>query len=416
MRAGWQLKTLGEICSFENGDRGENYPSKSVQTTSGIPFINAGHLTDFGIDHGAMNYIPKERFDLLGNGKIRKGDILFCLRGSLGKFASVGELSEGAIASSLVIVRPKESVLNKYVLAYFQSNLCSGMINKFKNGAAQPNLSAGSLKKFIIPIPPLPEQKRIVAILDEAFAGIATAVANTEKNLGNARELFEGYLNNVFTQKGEGWVENRLEEIGGQVSTGPFGSLLHKSDYVPNGTPLVNPANIVGASIVPNLEKTVNQDALSRLSAYVLHANDIVIGRRGEIGRCTVVAEEQDGWLCGTGSFFIRLSENIIPDFLAHLLRSPKYRNRLEELATGATMMNLSNKALSNLIISVPDITTQRNILDSLDSLATETNRLESLYQHKLTTLAELKQSLLHKAFSGALTSQSVSALQEAVA
>ena len=79
-------------------------------------------------------------------------------------------------------------------------------------------------------------------------------------------------------------------------------------------------------------------------------------------------------------------------------------------------MMNLSNKALSNLIISVPDITTQRNILDSLDSLATETNRLESLYQHKLTTLADLKQSLLHKAFSGALTSQSVSVLQEAVA
>ena len=253
-------------------------------------------------------------------------------------------------------------------------------------------------------------------MLDEAFAGIATAVANTEKNLANARELFDSYLNNVFTQKGEGWVEDRLEAIGGQVSTGPFGSLLHKSDYVPNGTPLVNPANIVGKSIVPNFEKTVNQDALNRLDVYVLHANDIVIGRRGEIGRCAVVAEEQDGWLCGTGCFFIKPSANVVPDFLAHLLRSSTYRRRLEESATGATMMNLSNKSLSNLMISVPDITTQGDILGKLDSLASETQRLQSLYQQKLANLAELKQSLLHKAFSGQLTAQPERTLQEAVA
>ena len=114
MKKGWQIKTLGDICSFENGDRGENYPSRSVQTTEGVPFINAGHLTDDGIDILSLNYIPRERFDLLGNGKIRSGDILFCLRGSLGKFASVGALSEGAIASSLVIVRPGDSVLNEF--------------------------------------------------------------------------------------------------------------------------------------------------------------------------------------------------------------------------------------------------------------------------------------------------------------
>lgn len=136
MKGGWTQKTLEEVCSFENGDRGENYPSRSVQTTSGIPFINAGHLTDAGIDFTNMNYIPRERFDILGNGKIRRGDILFCLRGSLGKFASVGDLSQGSIASSLVIVRPKDSVLNKFILAYFQSHICAEMINQFKNGAA----------------------------------------------------------------------------------------------------------------------------------------------------------------------------------------------------------------------------------------------------------------------------------------
>ena len=162
---GWAEKTLGDFCSFENGDRGTNYPSKSVRSATGVPFINAGHLTEDGIDLETMDYIPRERFDLLSNGKIRKGDILFCLRGSLGKFASVGDLDEGAIASSLVIVRPDKTVLNEYLAAYFRSSLCADMIYEFKNGAAQPNLSAQSLRKFVTPVPPLPEQKVLVGEL-----------------------------------------------------------------------------------------------------------------------------------------------------------------------------------------------------------------------------------------------------------
>jgi type I restriction enzyme, S subunit len=182
MKNRWEKKTLGDVCTFENGDRGSNYPSRSAQTRHGVPFINAGHLTDVGIDIQNLNSIPRERFDLLSNGKIRAGDILFCLRGSLGKFASVGSLTEGAIASSLVIVRPGASVLGGYIAAYFQSDLCSAMISRFKNGAAQPNLAAESLTKFVIPIPPLSEQQRIVGILEEAFEDIAFAKANAERN------------------------------------------------------------------------------------------------------------------------------------------------------------------------------------------------------------------------------------------
>jgi type I restriction enzyme, S subunit len=115
----------------------------------------------------AMDFISKERFDLLGAGKVRPRDILFCLRGSLGKFASVGNLLQGAIASSLVIVRPKDTILDRFVLAYFRSSICGEMINRFKNGAAQPNLSAGSLKKFIIPCPSLEEQSSVVSELED---------------------------------------------------------------------------------------------------------------------------------------------------------------------------------------------------------------------------------------------------------
>ena len=179
----WGIVKLGDVCHFENGDRGKNYPGRKAFVDQGVPFINAGHLTIDGLDMVAMNFIPRDRFELLSNGKIRDGDILFCLRGSLGKFAVIDGLKEGAIASSLVIVRPKEMINRYFLAAYFDSHICQNMISKFENGAAQPNLSAKSLSNFEIPLPPLPEQKRIVAILDEAFAGISLSLLQYEMSL-----------------------------------------------------------------------------------------------------------------------------------------------------------------------------------------------------------------------------------------
>jgi type I restriction enzyme S subunit len=195
---GWVEKQLRDFCSFENGDRGSNYPSKKARSATGIPFINAGHLTDDGIDLARMDYIPRERFDLLSNGKIRAGDILFCLRGSLGKFASVGDLDEGAIASSLVIVRPDETVLNDYLVAYFRSSLCASMINEFKNGTAQPNLSARSLGDFIAPLPPLPDQKLLVKELADLRHEAQHLTHLYERKLAALEELKKSLLHQAF--------------------------------------------------------------------------------------------------------------------------------------------------------------------------------------------------------------------------
>ena len=183
---------------LKNGDRGKNYPSKAVQTSSGIPFINAGHLTDKGINFESMNFIPRERFDLLKNGKIRQNDILFCLRGSLGKTACVGDLKEGAIASSLVIIRPNKLLLHDFLLAYLRSDLCKTFINQYKNGAAQPNLSAKSLSNFEIPLPPLEEQERIISILEEAFAKISLAKLKAQKKILALEELEKSFLQQAF--------------------------------------------------------------------------------------------------------------------------------------------------------------------------------------------------------------------------
>jgi len=195
---GWEEKRLGDFCAFENGDRGSNYPSKSARSATGIPFINAGHLTEDGIELSNMDYIPRERFDLLSNGKIRAGDILFCLRGSLGKFASVGDLDEGAIASSLVIVRPDETVLNEYLVAYFRSSLCTSMINHYKNGAAQPNLSARSLSEFIAPLPPLDDQKLVARELAALRDETQRLTRLYDRKLAALEELKKSLLHQAF--------------------------------------------------------------------------------------------------------------------------------------------------------------------------------------------------------------------------
>lgn len=212
--------------------------------------------------------------------------------------------------------------------------------------------------------------------------------------------------------------------MGGEDSGGvfcfnfdwPFGSLLHKSDYVSEGVPLVNPINIVGRTIVPNNSKLIDKATRKRLQSYVLHQGDIVIARRGEIGRCAVIDSEHDGWVCGTGCFFMKPLPSVNPHFLENLIRSKAYREKLEKAATGATMKNLSNKTLSNLPVSIPSIKLQTEILGKFDELAKETQRLEAIYQQKLTSLAELKQSILQKAFAGELTTLPDKEIEEAVA
>ncbi|ELC8423193.1 restriction endonuclease subunit S [Clostridium perfringens] len=165
---GWEWCRLGNICRFVNGDRGKNYPSKKDLIDEGIPFINAGHLINGEISRISMNYISEEKYESLSSGKVKNNDIIYCLRGTLGKNAIVKDISKGAIASSLVIIRLilSESIDIKFLYYFINSKYELSQRNSFNNGSAQPNLSADNAKKFVIPIPPLEEQKRIISKVD----------------------------------------------------------------------------------------------------------------------------------------------------------------------------------------------------------------------------------------------------------
>jgi type I restriction enzyme S subunit len=408
MRESWVIKKLGEICNFQGGSQPPKSEFISEYREKYVRFLQ---IRDFKSDKYIV-YIPISAKNRLCN----ETDIL------IGRYgASVGQIlrgKSGAYNVALIKTIPDENIVNSnFLFFYLNSSLFQKPLILVSDRSAQSGFSKEDISPFEIPIPPLPEQKRIVAILDEAFEGIDRAISNTEKNLSNTRELFESYLNSIFSQKGEGWEEKKLREIGGKVFTGPFGSLLHKSDYVSNGIPIVNPANIEDEKIIPNFSKTISPDTVKRLQSYVLTTNDVVVARRGEIGRCAVVTEEQSGWLCGSGSFFIKPFENVNSVFLAHLLRSAVYRSQLEKLSTGATMQNLSNQSLSDLVIAMPSLDEQNQITNKTDDLKSEIQHFENIYRQKIAALKELKQSILQKAFTGELTAdKGITAMEEKAA
>ena len=184
------------------------------------------------------------------------------------------------------------------------------------------------------------------------------------------------------------------------VSTGPFGSVLHKSDYVEEGVPLVNPINIVDDGIVADSSMLVSDATKQRLGKYILKAGDIVVGRRGEIGRCAVVGEGEAGWVCGTGSFFIRPLPSMNPHFLAQIIRSSSCRERLEKASTGTTMKNLSNATLGNLVVPVPPLSEQQRIVGILDDAFDGIARSTANAQQNLRNARALFESHLQSVFT----------------
>lgn len=418
MSSFWPIRSLDELCQFENGDRGKNYPGRKTFVENGVPFINAGHLENGKIDMGTMNFIPENRYEILGNGKVKKNDLLFCLRGSLGKFAIVENLEKGAIASSLVIVRPGEKLEVRYLARYFESRLCAEMIKKYENGAAQPNLSANSLKRFEIAVPPIEEQKRIVAILDEAFAGIDTAIANTQKNLANARELFESYLEKLFSDRGEGWQEKPLQDVVEVISGHSFKS----QDFSPNNeAQSIKIANVGVGEFVVDSESKLPKEFVSKHSKFSIPSGCIVVAlTRSVISdgfKVCVVPDEFNGALLNQRVAGLKTHEDPnLRKYLFFFLRTSSVIEYVKKMANTLMQPNLSITDLKNLPTPIAPDDVKIRIVEELEALSVEIVRLEQIYRKKLDSLIELKQSLLQKAFSGELTSNVDQIMEEAVA
>ena len=197
-----------------------------------------------------------------------------------------------------------------------------------------------------------------------------------------------------------GWAWARFSDVLIELQTGPFGSSLHQSDYEIGGTPVINPASMQDGKIVPIEKMAVGDNTLERLATFKLRAGDIVMGRRGEMGRCAVVTEQEDGWLCGTGSLILRLPDSLYPKYVTTLIGSPYVRGYLGGSAVGATMQNLNQSILLKMSIGLPPLAEQHRIVAKVDEVRAICDLLEASLASGDDTRCRLLDALLHEALA----------------
>jgi type I restriction enzyme S subunit len=270
-------------------------------------------------------------------------------------------------------------------------------------GAAIPGISREQVLGLQIPLPPLPEQQRIVGVLDEAFASLTAAQAHAAQNLQNARDLFESHLNAVFTQRVEGWMEKKLGEVS-QFKNG----LNYNKSSGGQTLPVVGVADFQDNYLVPLSElQSATIDGVIA-DNYAIQPNDILTvrsnGSKHLVGRCMLVGDVDE--VVSYSGFIIRIrfdAKTIFPQFLLHFMKSQVTRDFLTAGGGGANINNINQEKLSALLVPIPPYKTQVNLAAALDELREETERLTQIYEQKLAALAALKKSLLHQAFSGEL-------------
>ena len=207
-------------------------------------------------------------------------------------------------------------------------------------------------------------------------------------------EVPPGYKRTEVGVIPEDWSVIELGELA-RFTTGPFGTALHKADYINGGIPLINPMHIVDSQLSPDSETSVSEDAARRLSPYRMRASDIVIGRRGDMGRCAVVGEDQVGWLCGTGSLIIRCSDRTNAIFVQRILTTDRVIAAIEDSSVGSTMTNLNQGLLSPLKIQLPSMPERHAIATALSDADALIESLDRLIAKKLAIKQAAMQQLL---------------------
>ena len=401
MKVGWTTKRLDEVCQIERG--GSPRPIQNFITTdsNGLNWIKIGDATASG------KYIYKTEEKIRPEGAKRsrmvyEGDFILSNSMSFGRPYIMK--TSGCIHDGWLVLREREPKINQDYLYYvLGSDLVFHQFDRLAAGSTVRNLNIGLVKGVEIPIPSASEQRRIVGILDEAFEGIATAKANAEKNLQNARALFKGHLQSVFTRPGLGWLEKTLEEAVDSKCSLSYG-IVQPGEDKPGGLPIVRPTDLRARTIEMEGLKRIDPSLAESYRRTTLRGGDLLLCVRGSTGVVSVAAEELAGGNVTRGIVPIHFDDQFVAqDFGYYLMCSTPVQKQIREKTYGAALMQINICDLRNLILPIPPRPIQEALANRFESLLAETDRLASIYQQKLAALDELKKSLLHQAFSGEL-------------
>ena len=414
----WCWVKLGASANLYNGDRGSNYPSKKDYQSSGIPFINAGAIVNGEIEEEEFNYISEEKYDALRAGKIQQGDILYCLRGSLGKTAIVKQNLKGAISSSLCILRTNDSLQKEFLYYLLCSNIIGYQQVLAENGSAQPNLSAASVIGYMIPLPPLPEQQRIVDRIENLFAKLDEAKQKAQDALDSFETRKAAILHKAFT--GELTAQWRKEHDVGMeswenTSWGAFITSIEagKNWNAEGRPPQDNEFGVVKVSAVTWGEFNENESKTCIVSsqwneATQIHTGDFLFSRANTlqlVGNCVIVKSISKRLMLSDKILRFTFQSVVIPNFVLYYTKSKAYRIQVEQLASGNQdgMRNISQKNLKAIIFPVPKIEEQAEIVRILDDLLGKKQQAKEAVEKVLEQIDLTKKAILARAFRGEL-------------
>jgi type I restriction enzyme, S subunit len=403
MREGWQIKTLGEVCvTIQDGA----HESPKLQFDSPghgrFPYVTSKNIRNNHLDLDKLSYVDEEFHNrIYPRCSPSLGDVLLTKDGINTGNVTLNTLDEPfSLLSSVCLIKTAPSLLLPSFLSYFiQSPGGLQRITGQMTGDAIKRIILRDIKLAEIPVPPLPEQQRIVALLDDAFAGLATAKANAERNLQSARAIFECHLESVFNQWGEGWVEYAL----GDLIEIQNGYAFKSSEYVDSGYFVIRIGNVQDGEISLNNPRYIRLTD-QRLERFVLEEGDILISLTGNIGRVGIIHVEHLPAVLNQRVARITVkNQSIDRAFLFRFLSSRAFREGLQEAGHGAAQQNVSTKEIESVLLSVPSRIEQRAAVDEFNRFDEEVDRLTHLYERKLAALEELKKSLLQQAFNGEL-------------
>lgn len=380
-------------------------------------FDTEDHISDDAVQKSATCKVPRESLLIVSRSGI--------LRHSLPAAIATREM---AINQDIRGCVPVGEVDSKFVAYFIRGNQDALLTLWRQQGATVESLNLESAKVTKLHLPPLAEQRAIAGFLDAETGRLDRLVAKKRELIERLKEKRAALISRTVTRglppaaaRAAGLPENPplkptgidwlgdisahwqvlpIFRIAKAVQTGPFGSQLHSADYVEDGIPLINPAHIVAGKLIPDSQSSVDDATATRLARHRLQTGDLVMGRRGEIGRCGVVGIGETGWICGTGSLVIRLA-NGDAHYFAKIFSGEGFSALLELHAVGTTMLNLNPTIVGRMQVPVPPLAEQRAIAAYLDAETAKLDALTAKVEAAIERLAEYRTALITAAVTG---------------
>lgn len=366
MREGWEIRTLGDILIFDK--RFNGLPKGQQDRIAHFTHVSAEELKSLKVDDGDVKLISTGQFDGyttkdLAGCNLNRGEIITIPTGGTAniKYYSGFFVDSG----NLIGIARDASICLKYV--YFGMTCKKDEINSYYRGVSIKHPFMPDICKITIPIPSVQEQEKIVAELD----CLTDIIAKKQQQLEELDKLAQSVFYDMFGDpiaNEKGWEVKQVREVA-MVKIGPFGSLLHAADYITGGCPVINPVHMRNGHIFAEADFTVGEEKRKEMGPYFLECNDLVFGRRGDIGRCALVSATEAGYICGTGSLIVRFTAPIVPIFALSYFLSSEAKQLLVSQAKGATMLNINCGIVENLPVILPPLALQNEFAKKIEAI-----------------------------------------------